>query len=115
MKWRYKLNITLFIIISFLIMQGCNNERGRISNNESSISKKDSLEISDDKIEKVYFYIENSASMFGYVANTTQYVDVLTDLAQKPIFAKEHTIREFNFINGGKMRKLLLSETILQC
>ena len=60
----------------------------------------------EPKIEKVTFYLENSASMFGYVNGATEYVDVLTELAQKPQFAKEKTPREFNFINGGENVKI---------
>jgi hypothetical protein len=58
------------------------------------------------KINKVTFYIENSASMFGYVNGYTQYVDVLTELAEKPSFARENTDRVFNFINGGEEIKI---------
>lgn len=59
--------------------------------------------ISDDnKIAKAVFYIENSASMFGYVNGFTEYVDVVSDLSEKQRFALENTDREFFFVNGGK-------------
>ena len=60
----------------------------------------------EPKIEKVTFYLENSASIFGYVNGPTYYVDVLSELAQKPQFSKEKTNRKFNFINGGKTIKI---------
>lgn len=54
------------------------------------------------KVKKVTYYLENSASMFGYVNGFTAYVDVLTELAEKPRFVEERTAREFFFINGGE-------------
>lgn len=53
------------------------------------------------KIGKVVFYLENSESMFGYVKGFTEYVDVVSELSEKPEFAEQETRREFNFINGG--------------
>lgn len=52
------------------------------------------------RLEKVTFYLENSESMFGYVSGITSYVDVVSELAEKPDFVKEDIVREFFFING---------------
>ncbi len=51
-------------------------------------------------LRKVTFYLENSASMFGYVSGITRYVDVVSELAEKPDFVKGDIPREFFFING---------------
>ncbi len=52
-------------------------------------------------LRKVTFYLENSESMFGYVSGVTRYVDVVSELAEKPDFVKEEIPREFFFINGN--------------
>lgn len=52
-------------------------------------------------LRKVTFYLENSQSMFGYVSGITSYVDVVSELAEKPDFVKEDIPREFFFINGN--------------
>lgn len=57
-----------------------------------------------DRVGKVIVYLENSESMFGYVNGFTQYVDAVSELAEKPLFVAENTKREFYFINGGKLQ-----------
>lgn len=59
-----------------------------------------SREASAAPLQKVTFYLENSESMFGYVSGITNYVDVVSELAEKPDFVKEDIVREFFFING---------------
>lgn len=58
------------------------------------------------KIGKAIFYLENSGSMFGYVNGKTEYVNVVSELAEKPRFAEEKTPTEFYFVNGGLPIKL---------
>jgi len=93
------LNKTLivFFILS-LTLSSCNSRDERIKSKENQPLVVNSQEI---KIAKAVFYLENSESMFGYVNGFTEYVDVISELAEKPDFAAEKTKREFNFINGG--------------
>ena len=53
------------------------------------------------KIAKAIYYLENSGSMFGYVNGFSEYVDVVSELSEKPEFVDQKTKREFNFVNGG--------------
>ncbi len=52
-------------------------------------------------LRKVTFFLENSQSMFGYVSGITRYVDVVSELSEKPDFVKEDIPRQFFFINGN--------------
>ncbi|HNX79327.1 MAG TPA: hypothetical protein PKJ24_05575 [Prolixibacteraceae bacterium] len=52
------------------------------------------------KLKKAIIYIENSESMFGYVSQISEYVDVLAELSEKPEFVRDKIPVEFNFING---------------
>ncbi|MBN1968186.1 MAG: hypothetical protein JW870_02350 [Candidatus Delongbacteria bacterium] len=98
----------IFILLIFTI--SCKNRNERI--NSSEITDKNENETTkavitkpkqvDRKIGKAVFYLENSGSMFGYVNGFTEYVDVISELAEKPRFAEENTKREFYFINGGQ-------------
>jgi len=98
----------IFILLIFTI--SCKNRSERINSsetadkNENEIAKavvaKPKQEVR--KIGKAVFYLENSGSMFGYVNGFTEYVDVISELAEKPRFAEEKTKREFYFINGGQ-------------
>lgn len=56
------------------------------------------------KLDKVVFYLENSESMFGYVNGFTQYVDVVSELSQNPMFVGEKIKTEFYLINGGQLK-----------
>lgn len=94
---KIEIRFFLTVILSLLFgLTACNRER-----RTSIVPEKVSDTIINREIKKVTFFIENSASMFGYVNGSTNYVDVLTELADKPRFADERTHREFNFINGG--------------
>lgn len=112
----YKTNYTLIILI-FLIIS-CNNDKrsskddildynlDTILTNNSDTKPKQKNIIKPEKIAKAIFYIENSESMFGYVNGPTDYVDVVSDLSEKPEFVINNTNREFWFVNGGKEIKL---------
>lgn len=88
--------LTLFSLISFTF--SCGNRRDR---NSQTKEKSTPIVKKENKIGKVVFYLENSESMFGYVNGFTEYVDVVSELSEKPEFAAEKTKREFYFINGG--------------
>ena len=102
----------IFILLTLTI--SCKNQNKRIGspkpdNNEPKQE--------DRKIGKAVFYLENSGSMFGYVNGSTEYVDVVSELAEKPRFAEEKTSREFYFVNGGKnleINKIGENPTILK-
>jgi hypothetical protein len=57
-------------------------------------------EIKDCEISKVTFFIENSGSIKGYVEGGTQYVNVLTNIANHPDFVKEN-IRSLFYLTSG--------------
>jgi len=109
--------MVLFIFTITSCGEGRSHRGGETTNDSTSISQGGDIGDAENpdeivpthsytKINKVTFYIENSASMFGYVNGYTQYIDVLTELAEKPDFARENTDRSFNFINGGEVIKI---------
>lgn len=62
---------------------------------------------------KMTFFIENSGSMKGYVVGSTQYIDVLTNIANHPDFISSNFGRAFYFSSGtttpGKVTNLQAS------
>ena len=108
MKYQCKF-YSMLIISTLIILLGCKNRNERLNATKSSDeSEVQSLTLKTDsinpnrKVGKTIFYIENSESMFGYVGGFTEYVDVISELSEKPEFAEEKTPREFFFINGGE-------------
>jgi len=96
--------VYLIIIATSNILFGCNSRNERVSNTKPN-NKKDNYttKIEDKKIGRVTFFLENSGSMFGYVDGTsgiTEFVDVVSELAEKPDFVNDKTLRDFYFING---------------
>ncbi len=88
--------ITLFIVgVSFLNDQN----KDEVKINKAVDNKID--ESIKRKLGKAIFYLENSGSMFGYVNGGTDFVNVITELSEKPRFVEEMTPREFFFVNGG--------------
>lgn len=104
----------LFILLIFITScTGCKNRNERLNGSDTkektenqTPEKKASKIPVERKIGKAIFYLENSGSMFGYVSGFTEYVDVVSELAEKPRFAEEKTSREFYFINGGQNIKV---------
>jgi hypothetical protein len=96
----------IFILLIFTI--SCKNRSERINSSETTDKSENETtkaviikpKQADRKIGKAVFYLENSGSMFGYVNGFTEYVDVVSELAEKPRFAEEKTRREFYFVNG---------------
>lgn len=99
-----------YLIFGLLIFStGCGDRNERLkgsgakepSNSNTTPTTTASELPKQGKIGKAIFYLENSRSMFGYVSGFTEYVDVVSDLAEKPRFAEERTPRAFYFVNGG--------------
>ncbi len=88
------LNLALILFLTF----GCTNRER--TGRQSSGPQEQTTEVQPETISKVTFYIENSESTFGYVSSNTEYVAVLTELAQKTDLVKSNTAFDFNFING---------------
>jgi hypothetical protein len=98
-------------IVSLLLLS-CNNradnngrstsQRGTPKTGNSNKENTSSIRSADQKIGKATYYLENSESMFGYVSGLTEYVSVVSELAEKPDFVNENTRREFYLINGGQ-------------
>ena len=88
----------LFNIVLTILITSCH------SRDRGSKSSRDKTPVQTDtqKIKKATFYLENSESMFGYVSNITDYVDVVAELAAQPELVKESTPLDFYFINGDK-------------
>ena len=101
MKKAFILTSIFFVFI--LNFSSCKREKPESNKN---ISKDSSNTKHEMKISKAVFFIENSESMFGYVNGLTEYVDVISELSEKPEFVVSNTIREFNFINGGNSIKI---------
>lgn len=93
----------LLLIPSSTFLGACNNGKGRTermqalkANNQAAVTVEDNIP------GKVTFYLENSESMFGYVNGITDYVEVVSELAEKPEFVIENTAQDYYFINGTK-------------
>jgi len=103
MKNKIYINVCLLLLVSSNILFACNNSRGRAENSKPNLTKEiSSPKIKNEKIGKVTFYLENSESMFGYINGITDYVDVVSELSEKPEFVIEKTTRDFYFVNGVK-------------
>jgi hypothetical protein len=108
-KVMYKPKLLIIAFLLITIPFSCKNRNERLNTikslDESEVQshglKTDSIN-PNRKVGKTIFYIENSESMFGYVGGFTEYVDVISELSEKPEFAEEKTPREFFFINGGE-------------
>ena len=103
-----KLGVLLPLILLICFSTSCKGDRYKrdIDAAETEIRDLENLPDQDEvdqpaKIAKATFFIENSESMFGYVRGNTNYVDVISELSEKPMFVEEGVTREFNFINGG--------------
>ncbi len=96
---------TLSVVGLFLISCGRGTEvkpeisKIKIDSNTTNINI-----IRRDTVGKVIVYLENSKSMFGYVNGFTQYVDVVSELSEKPMFVAEKIKREFYLINGIQLK-----------
>lgn len=90
--------LTISLIICSLIFSivSCGNRPNR--NQQVKVGAATNKE---HTLDKAIFYLENSESMFGYVNGITNYVDVVSELSEKPEFVAQKIIREFYFINGG--------------
>lgn len=97
-----------FILVILILTISCKNRNERISNTVTNNKNSQNKVIitkgiaENRKIAKAVFYFENSESMFGYVNGFTEYVDVISELSEKPRFAEEKTLRDFYFVNGGE-------------
>lgn len=103
MRQKIFINILVTSMVSIIfVFNSCTRPYERDSDSDQTESSDTSKLIKhESKINHVTFYIENSESMFGYVNGFTEYVDVISELAEKPKFAEEKTPRDFYFINGG--------------
>lgn len=95
---------TLFITLSMFLLHSCGQSQSRrgkleteISNEETTtkvvVSKKPSF-------DKLILFIENSASMYGYVNGATKFTDVVTGLAQDTKLVDNNTELSINLISG---------------
>jgi hypothetical protein len=97
-----KKEIVLFLSLLFIILiAGCQGGGRRTGQQDDAADSKD---VRPETISKVTFYIENSESMFGYVDSNTEFVTVLTELAQKSDLVRSNTAYDFNFINGRQLQ-----------
>ena len=88
----------VWLALLLLILPGCGGKSSRSVQgpDEPATPGKDAPEVS-----KVCFFIENSESMFGYITSITGYVEVVSELAEKPEFVMDNIPREFYFVNGA--------------
>jgi len=106
-----------YLIITSLILfigscTGCKNRDERSNSyktkekrdNETAAGKEIPKTSTERKIGKAIFYLENSESMCGYVNGYTQFVDVVSDLSEKPEFVDQGTLRQFFFVNGKDLK-----------
>lgn len=106
------LGLIFLTFVTHLTSCGCRRHRSNTpaaSLNEEkpeTIAQKVTPTQTKGKIGKAIFFLENSGSMFGFVNGFTEYVDVVSELTEKPTFAEEKTLREFFFVNGDQELKI---------
>ena len=95
------------ILLTFILFleSSCQNRSERIKNPVIKAIKPP-IEIKQPikELKNVYFYIENSGSVFGYVRTFSEYVSVISELSEKPEFVVENINRNFYFINGNDLQ-----------
>lgn len=112
----------IFSLLIFFTSCKCRSERLNSSETNEQTEEKTIPGIKKNKIQterkigKVVFYLENSESMCGYVCGYTNFVDVISDLAEKPEFVEQNIQRQFYFVNGKdiEINHLGNSATILK-
>jgi hypothetical protein len=93
-----KIVILARLFLIFSILTSCQTRR------QQSVADDESVKQDYETIRKVTFFIENSESTFGYVSSNTEYVAVITELAQKTDLVKAQSVFDFNFINGRELQ-----------
>lgn len=96
------------LVAIILFPYGCQSRSSKIDktlSNKNVQVKSSTQEIlipekSDSQIKKAIFYIENSGSIKGYVEGGTQYVNVLTNIANHPDFVREKITSVFYLTSG---------------
>lgn len=96
----------LILLSLFLLLtnSGCNLERRSGTQTRSQEIERDMALIGDsivsraDSVGDVFFFIENSGSMMGYVAHGGNYSSAIISLGYHPIF--DNSTIYFNLING---------------
>lgn len=96
MKTKFFFKIVLLFLISLSL--NCKKCKKKSETNTSPII----INPISNKINKVYFYLENSASMFGYISKPSKFQGVISDIVYKKEFNLEEPKFEFNLINGEK-------------
>jgi hypothetical protein len=96
------ISIFTFILTFFIVISGCINRNEKQSKSVTDVVETVPVKNEIRKIKKVTYYLENSASMFGYVNGPSEYISVVTELAGKPEFVEEDVLQEFHYINGGQ-------------
>ncbi len=87
----------VWVVLLFLILPGCGGKSSRSGQEPGGPATPGKVV---PEVSKVCFFIENSESMFGYVSSITEYVEVVSELAEKPEFVMDNIPREFYFVNG---------------
>ncbi len=100
MKKNYAILFGIFILS--LIIFSCKRDYDKPSNTDEKTIPTDTPSKKYTQINHVTFYIENSGSMFGYVKEPTEYVEVVNKLAQYPNLVKTETHFLYNLISGKK-------------
>ena len=79
-----KIKISFIILSLFIILTSCGdiNEGNQVHKGKNSISAiaKPATAVSEYKIKKVVFFIENSGSMLGYVKKPNDYKNAILSI-----------------------------------
>lgn len=95
---------TLFITLSMFLFHSCGQSQSRRGKKETEISNNETTNevVVSEKpsFDKLILFIENSASMYGYVNGATTFTDVVTGLAQDTKLVDNSTKLSINLISG---------------
>ena len=99
---KQKIKISFIILSLFVILTSCESKSGGHQKHKGedtiTIIAKPVTTVSEYKIKKVVFFIENSGSMLGYVKKPNDYKNAIVSLSYFPEF--DNSQKEFYFING---------------
>ena len=89
---------TTIILLSYLI--SINISCSSSSNHKEGSKTEPPTSISVPEQIKVNFFIENSGSMKGYIVGSTNYINVISDLANNPALIQQNSERNFYLTSG---------------
>lgn len=101
MKYITRYSIIILSLLLSVILTNCNGVRSEQGQNTKTNKTQNQHIEEESTLEKVVFFVESSGSMYGYVNGYTEYIDVLSELSEKPQFVETDISKEFYFVSSS--------------